>query len=95
VHIGGESAKSDNEITARGRQISVLQIESELLYLRKHHGMWGLVAAVLLSNLADVLVGVKTFMKTARAAGLRAGWRHSATMYALLRRTAGGTRPTR
>ena len=31
VHIGGESARSDAQITPVGRQISALQIESELL----------------------------------------------------------------
>jgi N-acetylglucosaminyl-diphospho-decaprenol L-rhamnosyltransferase len=38
IHIGGESAKSQGALTGGGRQISAMQIESELLYHRKHHG---------------------------------------------------------
>ena len=42
VHIGGESAKSVDQLNVDGRQIPTLQIESELLYFRKHHGLPGL-----------------------------------------------------
>ena len=52
VHIGGESAKSDAELTASGRQISALQIESALLYYRKHHGLAGLALGVFLARCA-------------------------------------------
>src|SRR5678816_1148982 len=43
VHVGGESAKSEAKLSASG-QISNLQIESELLYYRKHFGLSGVVA---------------------------------------------------
>lgn len=49
VHIGGESAQSDGQLTQAGRQISILQIESELLYFRKHYGIAGVSAAVILT----------------------------------------------
>ena len=43
VHIGGESAQSAGSLTDSGRQVSALQIESELLYFRKHFGLlWSL-----------------------------------------------------
>ena len=41
IHLGGESAKSEGDITLSGRQIKALQIESELLYFRKNHGVTG------------------------------------------------------
>ena len=53
VHIGGESAKSDAaNLTASGRQIPALQIESELLYFRKHHGLRRRCARCLLLDTA-------------------------------------------
>src|SRR5262249_38792404 len=45
VHIGGESAATEGPITQAGRQISVLQLESELLYFRKYYGVVGVLAA--------------------------------------------------
>ena len=51
VHIGGESAQSAGSLTDSGRQVSALQIESELLYFRKHFGLLGLSGAISLSFL--------------------------------------------
>ena len=48
VHIGGESAKTRGPITTSGRQISALQIESRLLFFRKHYGLKGVLEAILL-----------------------------------------------
>ena len=45
VHIGGESAKSAGSLTESGRQLSALQVESELLYFRKHYGLLGYCTA--------------------------------------------------
>src|SRR5262249_53468060 len=53
VHIGGESAATSATLNPVSRQILPLQIESELLYFRKHHGILGVFTAVLLTNLAD------------------------------------------
>jgi N-acetylglucosaminyl-diphospho-decaprenol L-rhamnosyltransferase len=55
VHIGGESAATQGPLNHASRQISPLQIESELLYFRKHHGMWGVLASVFLATLADFM----------------------------------------
>jgi N-acetylglucosaminyl-diphospho-decaprenol L-rhamnosyltransferase len=95
VHIGGESAKSDSEITASGRQISALQIESGLLYFRKHHGTAGLCATVLLTTLADAILAAKWLWRRRGVPGLRAFWTHTATTWSLLHATGWGRRPTR
>jgi GT2 family glycosyltransferase len=95
VHIGGESAKSDSEITSAGRQISALQIESELLYFRKHHGVVGVVLGVTLAVLANAVLALKWLLKRADFAGTRPYWKHTATVFSLVGRTGWGVRPTR
>ena len=55
IHIGGESAKSVSEISMVSRQVPQLQIESELLYFRKNHGMMSVLAHLLMSNVADII----------------------------------------
>ena len=95
VHIGGESAKSDSVITAGGRQISALQIESGLLYHRKHHGRAGVWLTAVLAAIGDAWLSLKCLLKLQ---GLRAAqrcWAHTATTWSLLRKTAWGARPTR
>lgn len=95
VHIGGESAKSDSELTSSGRQISALQIESGLLYYRKHHGLAGLWLNVLLVTLADALLAIKWLLRGRPLQGLGAYWTHARTTWSLLRRTEWACRPTR
>ncbi len=95
VHIGGESAKSDGELTEGGRQISSLQIESGMLYHRKHHGLAGLWLNIALGMLADLLLAMKWVIRRRPLAGLRAYWTHAATTWSLLRRTGWAHRPTR
>lgn len=63
VHIGGESAKSAGNLSRAGRQISTLQIESELLYMRKHYGLAGLALHLFLLGLGDAYVGAKEVVK--------------------------------
>lgn len=94
VHLGGESAKSVATVT-KDRQISVLETESELLYMRKHfgrRGFWGHLALVVLG---DVILAAKDLLK---GRGLTEALRHfqcSRLSWRLARRTAWGTRPTR
>lgn len=95
VHIGGESAKTTGEITAGGRQIEAMQIESELLYFRKNHGLSGVWANVLLTSAADVIVLLKRLLRRESPAALRAYTAHIALVWSLFRRTAWATRPTR
>jgi hypothetical protein len=93
IHLGGESAKSDAALTTAGQQISVLQIESELLYFRKNHGRSGLFALVSLSWLADLIQAVKQFLRSRPEGRGTAG--HAMALARILRRTAWGTAPTR
>jgi N-acetylglucosaminyl-diphospho-decaprenol L-rhamnosyltransferase len=95
VHVGGESAKSDAKLTEAGRQISELQIESELLYFRKHHGLLGVWFSVVLTALADMLLSVKWVMRRKTFSGLRVFWSDFASRVSLLLRTSWATKPTR
>jgi len=95
VHIGGESAKTAGEITESGRQISDLQIESELLFFRKHHGLAGLAGAIALTALANAYLALKWIVKRRDVAGTQPYWRHTGTTWSLLRATGGATHPTR
>lgn len=63
VHIGGESAKSDGNVTNSGKQLSVLQAESELLYFRKNHGLLICVLNIVLVILADLIQMIKDLIK--------------------------------
>jgi GT2 family glycosyltransferase len=95
VHIGGESAASAGAVDCVSRQLSPLQIESELLYFRKHHGVGGLLTSVFLTTLADVMRACSGLIRrwdTARAA---AAMRHSLTTLDRLVATGLASRATR
>ena len=64
VHIGGESAKTDHAISSVSRQVSALQIESELLYFRKNLGLFSVLLHVVLSITAECILMSKQFLKT-------------------------------
>lgn len=66
VHIGGESAKSDGTLSTAGRQLSALQMESELLYFRKHYGLAGVMACILLDVLGDAIIASKRLLRRRR-----------------------------
>jgi len=95
VHIGGESAKTDAPISGAGRQISALQIESALLYYRKHHGLAGMWASVALTWLADLIMSAKWLVRRRTWQGAGAFWKHAALTGSLLLRTGWARRPTR
>ena len=95
VHIGGESAKVDSEITAGGRQISALQIESGLLYFRKHYGLPGLWLSVLLQSLGDAVLAAKWLVKRRTLRGTGALWKQTGLTWSLLRRTRWARQSTR
>jgi GT2 family glycosyltransferase len=63
IHIGGESAKTEGPLTQHSAQLSDLQIESELIYFRKHHGLAGILKAVLLIMVADTLLSLKALVR--------------------------------
>lgn len=95
VHIGGESAVSEGLLTSSGRQLLPLRIESELLYFRKHYGVAGALAAVLLAMLGDLVNacnGMARRWDTARAAE---AMRHAGTVLKLLIYTRLASRATR
>ena len=95
VHIGGESAKSTGEVTDEGRQISSLQIESELLYFRKHLGRTGLAWHMLLVSIGDAFLVLKALLKGRGKDALLACWKHFCLTWHLLRATKLATQPTR
>ncbi|WP_194788851.1 glycosyltransferase family 2 protein [Pseudomonas sp. UFMG81] len=95
VHIGGESSKSVAELEAASRQISAYQIESELLYFRKHHGIAGLALHMLLVCLGDLVLALKAVLKGKGRQALVACWRHCRTTWALLFATRFASQPTR
>lgn len=95
VHIGGESARTDAEVTRAGSQIDALQIESGLLYHRKHHGKRGVAALMMLTAAGDALLALKALIKGRAGRELKSHWAHTLTTWRLLRRTGGGLVPTR
>lgn len=93
VHIGGESARSDGALSQAGRQLSALQMESELLYFRKQYGVMGVISALWFVFLGDSVLAAKKLVGKGRGAGSF----FSATMLAcrLFLRTGLASRPTR
>ena len=64
VHIGGESAKTDNKISSVSRQVSALQIESELLYFRKNLGLTKTFLHLILTVFTELVLFLKRIIKT-------------------------------
>ncbi|MEO5698046.1 MAG: glycosyltransferase family 2 protein [Burkholderiaceae bacterium] len=95
VHLGGESAKSEGPLTPGGQQISALQIESELLYFRKHYGRMGLAAFVVLVLASDVINAAKGLIRGRGRQAIKSMADHSRAFFATLFRTRLGTVPTR
>jgi GT2 family glycosyltransferase len=95
VHIGGESAKTEGEITQRGRQLGAIQIESELLYFRKHYGVWAAWRNVLLQTLADLILIMKRILTNKHPIGLQACRQHVMLLWSVFLRTRWASRPTR
>jgi N-acetylglucosaminyl-diphospho-decaprenol L-rhamnosyltransferase len=94
VHIGGESAESEGPLTETGRQLSLPQIESELLYFRKHYGLMGIVGAVFLTMLGDVLRVCNSVVRRQDFARAASAIRHTWTVFKLLVDTELASRAT-
>lgn len=93
-HIGGESARAEGEVTPHS-QLDALQVESELLYFRKNHGLPAVVFNLLLMSIADgidLLRCVGGRKPPGTAEGVR---RHLQLEWSLFWRTRCGARPTR
>jgi N-acetylglucosaminyl-diphospho-decaprenol L-rhamnosyltransferase len=95
IHIGGESAKSEGELTSAGSQIEEIQIESELLYFRKNHGLLAVMMRVFLAIVADIICAFKRLVKKKRLMGMLFYLKHSWLVCILFVRTRLGTQPTR
>ena len=95
IHLGGESAKSDANLTASGRQISELQIESELLYFRKHYGFRGVLASVFLSGLAAMIMGAKSVISKGKGQKISTLITEIRLRLYIFRATSWATRATR
>jgi len=93
VHLGGESAKSAGEITASGQQIDVLNMESEILYFRKNHGLLSAMSNVLLITLADSIQILKGILRFRRPQWLLSHLTHSLLVWKLFFRTRLGNQP--
>jgi N-acetylglucosaminyl-diphospho-decaprenol L-rhamnosyltransferase len=95
VHIGGESAKSLGSLTSASRQLSAIQIESELLYFRKNHGLSGLLSMVILATCSDTFTIFKGVFRRTDRTRANMAWQHLRTVFRSLVVTRMGTRPTR
>jgi hypothetical protein len=95
VHIGGESAKSTSTISEVGRQISPLQIESELLYFRKYFGLSGAIAGVALSTSADLLSAFNGLLRRLDLKGVSKAVRHIGAVMRIFGATGFAAHPTR
>ncbi len=95
VHVGGESASSEGPLNRVSRQISALQVESELLYFRKHHGVMGVLAAACLATLSDTLKACNSLVRYQKWSGASAAARHLWVTFQRLFATGLASRPTR
>ncbi len=95
IHLGGESAKSDSEISTHGRQIKSLQIESELLYFRKNHGISGVLTHLLLTTLVNILQVLRNISRLEPFGKLMTYVNHSLFVWKMFFRTSMGKKGTR
>src|SRR5262249_2853112 len=95
VHIGGQSAESEGPLTEAGRQLPLPHIESELLYFRKHYGVTGVVGAVFLVMLGDVMMVCNSLVRRLDFARAVKAIRHTWTVFKLLAETDLASRATR
>jgi GT2 family glycosyltransferase len=95
VHIGGESAKSEGKISSSGRQIDSLNIESELLYFRKNHGLIGVLAHLFLNSLAGIFQFSKDIIKLRHPARIYTNLKCALYLWPMFFRTEFATVPTR
>ena len=95
THIGGESAKSDGELSESGRQLVALQVESELLYFRKNHGVLGVWLNMALMTLANVIIPIKLWLKGRQEVNWKTFWQHTRLMWLIFRQTRWARQPTR
>ena len=94
VHIGGESARSYGRSLDGSRQISTLHTDSELLYFRKHFGLFGLLASVFLTTFTDLGLKLKRIRQRRDADKAQDPLHHARLVIKLLVETRLASRPT-
>lgn len=95
IHEGGASARTAGEVTTGGQQLLTRQIESELLYFRKHTGLLGVFIAIFLGLATDALISMKVLLQGQRLQLLSTLALHSRELFRLALATRGGWRPAR
>lgn len=96
VHIGGESARSEGELTGSGAQLKDLQVESSLLYYRKWNGIPGAMIWLLLNGTAELYDAAKMLLRGRLPAEKRQQTaRNLQLLWRKARATSLGRRPTR
>jgi N-acetylglucosaminyl-diphospho-decaprenol L-rhamnosyltransferase len=76
IHLGGESAKTLGVLSQSGQQISALQLESELLYFRKHYTFLGVILHLLLVTLANFWSVLADVLKRRSVSGVKPATRN-------------------
>jgi N-acetylglucosaminyl-diphospho-decaprenol L-rhamnosyltransferase len=94
VHIGGESAKSDGKITTSGKQLSALQVESELIFFRKNYGLFTCLLNIALAVFADIFEFFKALIQF-KFYGKTHFFTTSLLMFTCAFKTQIGRKPTR
>ena len=87
--------RANNQALALCPGPSELQIESELLCLRKHNGLVGLLLTVMLNLMVNAVDALKWVWKGRPPAGLTVVWRNAVTVCRLALQTRLGVRATR
>jgi N-acetylglucosaminyl-diphospho-decaprenol L-rhamnosyltransferase len=95
VHIGGESAKFDNAIEQKNRQVNSLRIESELLYFRKNHGLMGVLSHIFLTHLADFYDLIKHCLRFEGLASIATNLKSYVLIWQVFLQTQCATQSTR
>lgn len=95
IHVGGESAVALSAVSPISRQVSALQIESELLYFRKHYGLSGALSAVGLGIVDGGIKLLSAMVKHRNTARAGTAIRHTATLLKIFAATGLASRATR
>jgi N-acetylglucosaminyl-diphospho-decaprenol L-rhamnosyltransferase len=94
-HIGGESAKAEGSINNPSKQLSNLQIESEIIFFRKQFGIFALLLFYVFSTLVSLLLSIKHLLSGRGLSTFKHYYSNFLTATTLLRRTKLGMEATR
>jgi N-acetylglucosaminyl-diphospho-decaprenol L-rhamnosyltransferase len=83
IHLGGESAKTLGLLSQSSQQISALQLESELLYFRKHYTFMGVILHLLLVTLANVWTACADVIKRRKLSGFTSASKNVTSIWKL------------